>query len=176
MSPLPHTTVVRELLRQRNRLVAYLWTLTGDHHLAEDLFQDLSSEAVHDDRAFADEAHLRRWLRQVARFRAIDALKRRQREPRPLEQEVLLRLESAGEDDWTASDADDVEALRDCLDRLSPYARALVRLRYGEGLSGATLAARLGRQLNTVYVALSRAHRTLGECVRVQLGREAADA
>ena len=56
-----------------------------------------------------------------------------------------------------------------CLEQLSPCAQNLVKLRYAEGVSGERLAEVVDRSLNTVYVALSRIHRSLGDCIKQRL-------
>jgi RNA polymerase sigma-70 factor (ECF subfamily) len=81
--------------------------------------------------------------------------------------EILLdQMEEIWAEHDPSPTADLVEALRHCLERLSPNARELVKLRYQDGISGSRLAEVVNRQLNTVYVALSRIHRSLGDCIR----------
>jgi RNA polymerase sigma-70 factor (ECF subfamily) len=58
-----------------------------------------------------------------------------------------------------------VDALRGCLDRLTPNARRLVTMKYVDGLRGDTIAQQLGRQVRSIYTALSRIHRALSECL-----------
>ena len=92
-----------------------------------------------------------------------------------MEQAVLDLVEA----DWARRDEEAADrrhgALRACLEQLSPYVQELIRLRYGEGLSGAGLAKALNRQVNTVYVALSRAHNTLATCIRTRLAESGAE-
>ena len=86
----------------------------------------------------------------------------------------LVEADWAQRDDQTFDRRRD--ALRTCLEQLSPYVQELIRLRYGEGLSGAGLAKALDRQVNTVYVALSRAHNTLATCVRTRLAESRVES
>lgn len=155
--------IVRLLLARRRYAVARLWALTADYHTAEDLFSDLVAEAIRQPERFADEAHLDRWLKQLIRFRALNDLQRLRR-PGALSEGLLEQLASDEQAETVGSPQ--VDALQRCLLRLSPYGQQLVELRYREGISGAVLAERLGRQLNTVYVALARVHKQLGACVR----------
>ena len=50
-------------------------------------------------------------------------------------------------------------------------ARKLVDLRYRQNVSGKEVARKLSLPVNTVYVAMSRIHRTLSECVRRHLAQ-----
>jgi DNA-directed RNA polymerase specialized sigma24 family protein len=92
--------------------------------------------------------------------------------PRALSSDVLDALEAHWQQFDRQPDAELSEALRNCLDRLSPYARQLIETRYVEHKRGNDLARTLKRSLNTVYVALSRVHNTLRDCLRQQLAGE----
>ena len=119
-----------------------------------------------------DEDHFGGWIRKAARLEALNALRKKERTPKPLGDVVLDMLDA----EWNAADAEPVsqrlEALRVCLERLTPRARHIVELRYTEGLNCAEVAEQLGRPLNTIYVALSRIHRTLAECIRRRTSEE----
>jgi RNA polymerase sigma-70 factor (ECF subfamily) len=81
------------------------------------------------------------------------------------------------EPEWEAFDPlparDLVSALEGCLQRQTPNPRALVELKYVEGLEGARIAERLDQQLRSIYTALSRIHRALGDCIRRRFFAEA---
>lgn len=63
------------------------------------------------------------------------------------------------------------------MEQLTPNARELIDLRYARDIKGRALAEKLGRKPNAVFVALSRIHRTLSDCIQARLSREeAADA
>jgi RNA polymerase sigma-70 factor, ECF subfamily len=136
-----------------------------DDHLAEDVFQEVAVLAIRRREEIHDPGHFLAWMRLVARNLAFKSLRQRQRS-------LFLdeRLLAALEDQWAEYDrtpaSDLMEALRHCLEKLSPYARTLIEHRYVQGISGARLAEAMDRQLNAVYVALSRIHRSLGACIR----------
>lgn len=167
--PMEQEQVVRILMRERVKLCAYIWSFLRDDHLCEDVFQDVSVAVLAHLNELEDEVHLLRWLRQAARFRAIDAVRRRRNEPLLLfDDDVQQMLD----EDWSNFDAVEsaelVTALRSCVEKLSPYARKLIELRYTSGLNGAQIAHMVNRNLNTVYVALTRIYRGLGDCIRHQ--------
>ncbi len=158
--------MLRLMLRERARLLAYIWTIVHDEHLAEDLFQEVSVTVLQGRMVVRDEEHLSKLLRRIARFKAIDVLRQRNLAPVSLDEATIDLLEAR----WREQDGIDgtelMDALRGCVARLSPYAQELVRLRYAEGLTGQPLAERLNRRVESVYVALSRVHHALQECVR----------
>jgi RNA polymerase sigma-70 factor (ECF subfamily) len=162
-----HDGLVRLLLAQRSMLLGYLSSLVRDEHLAEDLFQDVSIVILKKGAQLADPAGFGPWARKIARLEALNAHRKRGNAPKPLDADVLDLLDRR----WDEEDASPAaDALRPCLQRLSPRSRRLVELRYRDGVGGRDLAARLAQPLNTVYVALARIHRTLSECVRERLG------
>lgn len=170
--PIQEEALVRLLLQERTRLLAYVRAVVRDEHLAEDVFQEAAALAVRERERIQDRDHFLLWMRKTARYRALNALRQRQR--LVFNDELLDQLEA----EWTQADAvpdsQRADALRHCMDQLTPNNQNILRLRYGEGLSGLRLAAALNRQLNAVYVALARIHKALGECIRRRLEGELA--
>jgi len=173
---LAEDTVVRFLVSHRSHLLAFIRGIVRDRDLAEDVYQDVCVSVVLKRDEIEDVEHLRNWCRQAARFRAIDALRKRNAQAFVMDQAVLDLVEA----DWAQRDDQTFEgrqdALRTCLEQLTPYAQELIHLRYGEDLSGAGLAKALDRQVNTVYVALSRAHNTLAACIRSRVAESGAES
>ncbi len=160
--------LVRLLLAQRAMLLGYISSLVRDDHLAEDLFQDVSLVILKKGGELAEPSGFAPWARKIARLEVLNALRKREKAPRPLDAAVLDLVDG----EWDAGDRKAslaVDALKSCLERLSSKARRLVELRYGEGVGGKDLAGRLAQPLNTVYVALARVHRALSECVKGRL-------
>jgi RNA polymerase sigma-70 factor (ECF subfamily) len=156
------------LLRERIKLLAYIRAIVRDEHLAEDVYQDVAVLALRKCDEIEDQRHFLAWMRLTSRHRALKVLEQR-RKPILLDESLLDRLDEQWAERDRKSSADLTEALQKCLERLSPRARNLVRLRYAEGISGERLAARVDKSLNTVYVSLSRIHRSLGDCIRRRL-------
>jgi RNA polymerase sigma-70 factor (ECF subfamily) len=170
--PYDHDEFVRTLLAERGTLLGYIHSLVRDRHLAEDVFQSVMVAAISKRDEIRDREHLLGWLRTAARFEALSHIRTRAAQPAGLNESVLNLLETH----WARHDAHPgsvkADALRRCVDLLTPNARNLLRLRYEEGVSGERLASTVGKSLNTVYVALTRIHRTLGDCVRARLRAE----
>ena len=84
------------------------------------------------------------------------------------------------ESDWPMhendSSSDTMQALEMCLGKLSPYSRSVIDCRYRDGHTGEKLAEAVGRKVGSVYVQLSRIHRTLADCVRQRLAEGPTDA
>lgn len=168
-------TVVRILISERVKLFAYICAIVRDEHMAEDVLQEVSMLMLDKREELRDANALPIWLRRAARLTALTAMRRQTRRPVLMDESLLDRIDPF----WDALDrepTDRTEALSRCVDRLTPTAREVLRLRYVENLSGQQLADRTGRKLDSVYMALSRIHARLADCVRRQLAGEARRA
>ena len=166
-------TVVRTLEADRARLLAYVWSMLRDHHAGEDLYQDLLVLAIGRAETFNDADHLLKWSRVTLRNKALEHLRRGRSRPMSLAGDVLDRLESHWSEFDALDSAEMTQALQNCLAALTPHARHLIELRYGQGLRGTDVAKATDRKPHTVYVALSRAYKALGDCINARLtGKE----
>lgn len=168
---LPTETIAAVLLAERMPLTAFFSAVTRDFHLAEDIFQDVCVKAMTRTASFESRDHLLAWARLTGKNRAIDILRARDGRFVGLSDKVLALLAA----DWPDRAQTDglQEALGHCIKQITEHNRHLLRLRYFEQRSCADVAAIMGRRIETVYQALSRLHRTLGECVRGRLATEA---
>lgn len=160
------------LLAERLPLTAFVASVTRDFHLAEDIFQEVSVKAVATAAEFESYQHLLHWARLAGKNRAIDFLRARDGRYEGLSEEVLETLAT----EWPGK-ADVLPmrgALSDCIEQVTPRNRELLRLRYFERRSCEEVASIQGRKIETVYQALSRLHKALGECIRTRLQQETA--
>jgi len=163
--------IVRLLFANRAKILGYIWSIVRDFDVAEDVFQEVSVLALKKASTIQDEQHLQRWVCVSARLISLATVRRLGRGPIPLDAALLDQLDLAWEKAEMPQAEESIEALSWCLEKLSKRARRIVDLRYRAGLTGTALGDAMGQSLNTVYVALSRIHRTLRECIRVRLGQ-----
>ena len=159
------------LLAERLPLTAFIASVTRDFHLAEDVFQEVCVKAVGRAAEFETMAHVVNWARLAGKNRAIDILRTRDGRYLGLSDAMLDELAQ----EWPQpSHADAMqEALGQCIDQMTPNNREMLRLRYFERRNCSEVAAIMGRKIETVYQALARLHKTLGECVRARLQQTA---
>lgn len=169
-------TVIRTLVSDRAKLLAYVWSMVRDDHAAEDLYQDVIVVAMGQIETFNDSLHVLKWSRVTLRNKALEHLRKKRSAAAVLSADVLDALEIH----WTEHDAtpagDMTEALRHCLALLTGNARQLVDMRYGKGMRGADIAASTGKTPHSIYVALSRAYKVLGDCIHMRLTKETEHA
>jgi RNA polymerase sigma-70 factor (ECF subfamily) len=160
------TEIVTHLLRERVRLTAVALLVLGDAHAADDVFQQVTVDALESGSPFQDAGHLTAWALRVARYRAVDAV--RKRAALPLDDAALEALAAHWADRPAADAPARVEALQWCVARLPADAREVLHLRYEAGLSCGEVAARLRRTVGAVYQTLSRLHRRLRDCIEAR--------
>ena len=175
---LNESDIVRSLLKDRLKILSYLDSILSDFHLAEDCYQDVCAAAVAMVDYFEDATHVLRWSLRTGRNKAIDSLRRRDRQPCALDDGALEALEKQ----WLAesshpshpseNDSDRIHALKGCLGELTENSRKIVTLRYHEGLNSGRIAELLGRKVEAVYRSLARAHVVLRECMERRLEKE----
>ncbi|QNN21132.1 sigma-70 family RNA polymerase sigma factor [Planctomycetales bacterium ZRK34] len=169
-------SIVRQLFRDQARLIAYAWTIVRDEHMAEDLFADIAARAVEKSDEIEHADHLRGWVRAAIRLAALDHLRTSQRRGLVFDAELIEQMEAVWHEADAMAGSDLADALRECLTKLTPNARKLVDMRYREGLSGIDVARTLGRNVRSVYQALSRIHKQLATCIRHRTAGEVSDA
>ena len=166
---LPAERIAAILLAERLPLTAFISGVTRDFHLAEDVFQEICVKAIARANEFESPEHVIHWARLSGKNRAIDILRTRDGRYEGLSDELLSKLAA----DWPDRASGPLqESLTRCIDRLTPNNRELLRLRYFETRSCVDVAEILGRKVESVYQALARIHKTLGDCVRSHLGQE----
>ncbi len=155
------------------RVVLVAYRVTRGWSDAEDVAQEVFLGMARGLQGFRGTASLRSWLYRVTVNRAIDHLRRRGRRPavrlpsadvgqQPREGFGASPSSSPDPMDRAAS-RDKAQIVRDALEALSPKLRAVLVLRYFEGLSYEELAEVLDCSMGTVKSRLFRAHSTFSE-------------
>src|SRR5690606_25038453 len=138
-------------MTDRDRMFAYIWSIVGDVHLAEDVLQEVTLLAIEKAGPVEDDLAMIVWLRRASRLKSLEAIRRSRTQPRILDESVLDQLEST----WASMDEDDpgdlVEHLRQCVGKLSPTAQRIVKLRYADSLKSREVSELLNRKVETVY-------------------------
>ena len=168
-SMLTREQITSVLLRHQLALTAFIASIARSFHLAEDVFQEVCMNAIGRQESFESEQHLLNWARLHGRHRAIDALRARDGKYNGLSDEVLDQLGTAFETNRLANCSDKHEALRECIQSLTPNNYEILRLRYFEGRTTSAIAELLDRKLATVYQSIARIHKSLGDCISSRL-------
>jgi len=161
----------RVLLAHQRPLTAYILAIVRDHHLADDVRQEVwlvVAKRWDDYGALPDP-----WptIRAVARRQALAAL-RRHKPQRHVPSDAALAAVAAAITEVDSEHENRRGALDRCLEALPAEWRALLDLRYRDGLAVTTMAERLRRRADTVSMHLLRVRARLLTCIEDRLRAE----
>ena len=170
--PIEEEDLVREIVQRRSMILAYARSIVVSSELAEDVFQDVVVIALKKRGQLESLNGIGAWLRKIARFESMNALRKLHKQPVLFDDHVLDLVDASWKQMDENKSRDYSAAVCHCLALLSPKMQHVIELRYKQGFSGKELADELGRPLNTVYVTLSRIHTNLRECINRYLRRQ----
>lgn len=157
------------VLLHQGRLRAFLAVRLHDQSVVDDLAQDSFVIAFQRLGTFDSQRPFYPWLRGIA----INVLRThfRQRRLLPHQQDELQELldNLVGHEVESHGDHNQISLLRRCLDELQGRVAELVRAHYYDGESLDRIAHRQQRSASAIGMALMRARRGLGECIRAKL-------
>jgi len=136
--------------RYEDAVRATILAIVRNHHTAQDVTQDTFVAAYEKLGNLQDGSAFGAWLLQIARRRAVDAVKRAPR-TEPLDAREMPGTSRDGELGGTSSD------LLAAVMRLPEHERTVVMLNYFAGHKLAEIAEMTGRPLGTVTTQLTRA-------------------
>jgi RNA polymerase sigma-70 factor, ECF subfamily len=169
---LDNQQIVELIMHNRMRLISYARSIACDFHTAEDIYQKMCLKAIQSSEAFEDADHLLKWAWIVCRNEALKSLRNQKNSSVVLDEQIIETIQNAFETPSFMDDPETLNLLEECISKLSMPTKKLLEYRYKHNLSGPKLAASLNKNVKTVYVAISRAHRALHDCMSRQLKME----
>ena len=158
-----------EYVRAERALRATLLAMTGCPEAVDDLVQNVAVALWTKWADYDADRPFRSWALGVARIEALRWRRGQARDRMVLSEETVALLAETA--DGLAERADERRhALHDCLRKVADHVRAVLRLRYTEGLRAGEIAERLGRTVGAVEMTLTRSRRALRECIERQAG------
>ena len=157
--------------RFRADLVNQAVAILGSRQDAEDVAQDSLCRAFRSLSQLRDPKKLGSWLRNINRNNALQALRRRRKDPAQPDTSMYAQIQSP-ETSPTGTKLEEVgrqraiEQVARAVDALPEAFREVVVLRYWEQLSNVEIALRLGIPEGTVKSRLARADLVLHEKLR----------
>ncbi|MEY4199890.1 MAG: hypothetical protein RLZZ265_1630 [Verrucomicrobiota bacterium] len=139
-------------------------------HLVDELAHETFVFAFRNLARFTPGTSLRAWLRAIATNLIRAELQRYAREQQnQLNYARARELEHRLMAGPGASETEEIEHLRECVESLPPHMKELVELKYTQDQPIETIAAKLARSENAVWQALFRLRAQLRECVEGKL-------
>jgi RNA polymerase sigma-70 factor (ECF subfamily) len=168
--------LARQFVQHRDILYGYVFALTRDHDLAEDILQDVGVSILTEAASGRGPDSFIPWARGLARHRVADHFRRlacRRRHEMPFEELAdAVDMAFAEHAPTPEENHQQLKLLRECLDELTARVRTIIDLRYNGRQSLEEIAASMSWTPASIKVALSRARRALADCVGRKLRLE----
>ena len=167
--------IVLELVNSREMLSVFLFSLVHDWEVVEDAQQETAAYVCAHWRDFQAGTNFGAWVRTVARNRAREVLRGRQRHASPpgfLFEDALNAIPDQEWDLQAAESARRRNALQRCVESLPKPGRDLIDLHYTRAQPCEAIAGSLGRSIEAVYKSLSRVRAQLRSCIEQRLARD----
>src|SRR5262245_33894714 len=162
-----HDEAFLQVLAHRTMLKAYILAIVHDSHLAEDTLSDATLAIARSWEKFDRRLSFAPWARGIARRVALANLRNASRLIVGLDEDVMesldLEFDAFGNE---GSQEETRQQLNRCLDQLPERSRELVRLRYFENVPYEDIAQCTGRTVAALYMAFTRIHAALANCVK----------
>lgn len=159
-----HTAKVQGLFLQYQPAIrGFVLSMIPDFSVADDVVQETFITVTKKASSFEIGTSFAAWVKAIARFKALEAIRARKFET--LSDEVLEAL-SAEQREFSDDTDERITLLRGCLDQLAPQARRSIDYRYRNEHMPPQIASLMGCTVQSVNVTLSRARAFLRECVR----------
>lgn len=162
---------VELLTRYQSRLYAFIYSLTADAEMAQDVFQETNIVLWRKSSEFDQDREFLPWAFAIARNQVRAARQKTSRDRLLFDEESVNRLADRASDQGRRLDERQV-ALASCLQKLPDPQRELVGLRYQHGHSLERIGELLSRSANAIAVSIHRARQALARCIEQQLARE----
>ena len=160
-----HTLLVQQLfVRHQEAVLSYVLSLEPNLADAQDILQTVFFTITRKANMWTAGTDFLAWACTIARYDTLHFQRTRARGPAHLAADVMELVHGDDQLDFEEYQRR-VAILQQCMDKLAPRARELVMRRYHAGEMPAQVAAAIGWTANAVRVGLSRARRTLRECL-----------
>jgi RNA polymerase sigma-70 factor (ECF subfamily) len=162
---------VRLLSAHEQSLVAFVLALVPSWNDASDITQDVRLRLWEQFDQYDSSKDFGTWARTIAYWQVLRWRKETSRRPDSFGPEFLELIAKHVEVRGGMSE-ERASALSDCLQKLNPTTRTLVKLYYSGKKSARELSDELGKSFHIVRHTLRQARLTLADCVAKSLAKE----
>jgi RNA polymerase sigma-70 factor (ECF subfamily) len=161
-----------QLTSHQRRLMGYIQVLVQNRADAEELLQEANLYICRHADEFQPGTDFTRWALKIAYYRVLEWRLRRSREKLVFDDSLFERVAELAQSTETESSRRRA-ALELCMQKLAHDEQQLVTQFYGASDSNPkTVAERLGRSVNGLYVSVHRIRAKLFDCIRRTLAAE----
>lgn len=159
--------VQRLFLKHSGAIKGFILALLRNRSLADDVLQETFLVVSAKADAFRPGSNFVAWACTIARFKTFEVIRKQAPQPHLLRENVLEVLVA----DFPEENNREVVLghLERCMAELPAAARDILFLRYFQSLVPEEIGRRLSLKIDSVYVALTRARKSLRRCVEAKL-------
>lgn len=172
MAETPNTQQVdlvhKLFMKHSGALRGFILALLPDLALVDDLLHEVFLIVTEKANGFTEGTNYLAWVKAMARFKVLEAIRLRRTNLRTLSSEVVEVLCTSSPD--VEIDDIQVQAIRSCIRNLSKSTKTLIDMRYRLECKPSEIAQRIGWKVQSVSVELSKARELLRRCLYRKLG------
>lgn len=162
---------VKLLTANHARIYAYIISLVPNDSDADDIMQETASLMWENFSRFEPGTNFVSWAVTIAKFQIL-SYRKRYKQSRTFLSDKAYDLLISETEKLQEEGQERMQALRDCLKKLSDKDQQFIRMRYYEGASARIVAQKIGTSIDAVYRYGARLNHLLLICVRraIRLG------
>lgn len=149
----------------------YIASAIGQHHLIDDIVQDVATIVTEKFDTFDPEQEFSRWAIGIAKNRIYKSIRTKVRDRHVFSSEMIDDLAEIVSELQPEADARK-SALKLCLEGLKGRSRRIIEMRYQWGREVQKIAEELGMSRVAVSAVLLRSRKALGDCIEARLKKE----
>ncbi len=148
----------------QRRVYAYLLMMVHNHNDAEDLLQETASVLWEKFDEFDRSGSFAAWAIGIARHKALNFLKSKHNSRPLFDDEFYLDISETANAESESMDRR-LNALRNCIEKMSLQNQQLIHLRFEKGATVKKISQLSAFSVDAVYKKISRIYSVLHDCV-----------
>lgn len=159
--------VVRFIALTQPKLRAYIRSLVFNSSDVDDILQDVAVIAIEKADKYDPSRPLSGWVFGIAKNRILKYFEKQKRQKLCFSSELIDAITVAAEQESSKSDS--LETLEDCLGKLDPDKRELLKRRHSEGTTARKLAKEIGYTDTRISRLINSLYKMLMNCINQKL-------
>lgn len=160
---------LRLIVEHKSRIYGYILRLVPNRSVADDLMQETTLFMWERFHTFTLGTNFCAWGIQIAKIKVLQYRKSTEKLPIYFAEDVFESLASVAEEKTADAEHLRVQALENCLRKLSRRDHKLIELRYADRLKIKHIASSLGWSPAVTYKLMAKIHFSLKECIERRL-------
>lgn len=152
----------------QHRIYGFIMSLIGDWNQADDIFQETTSTLWQKFDQFVPGTDFLSWALKIAHFQVLSHTKKKNTQQKHFSPQTLENITEIAISSTKDSDIS-LEALRECMKKLSERSKMLLSLRYEDGATVQKVAQRVQQSVHTLYREYQKIHTQLFQCIRKRM-------